>query len=92
MDHYDSKRVPESATTSHMCTSRDRGGICARDRDSVAPVQTRGPLHIEGRQIDIGCILQWVKKPSQCFDVLERLACRKLNKLNNNLKLIYVIE
>ena len=36
--------------------------------------------------------IQWVKKPSQCFNVLERLACRKVNKLDNNLKIIYVIE
>ena len=37
-------------------------------------------------------IVQWVKKPSQCFDVLERLTCLKMNKLDNNLKIIYVIE
>jgi len=36
--------------------------------------------------------LQWVKKPSQCFDVLKRLAYQKINKLDNNLKIIYVLE
>ena len=37
-------------------------------------------------------MVQWVKKPSRCFDVLERLACRNINKLYNNLKIIYIIE
>ena len=36
--------------------------------------------------------LQWVKKLSQCFNVLKRLACQKLNKLDNNLKIIYIFE
>jgi hypothetical protein len=35
--------------------------------------------------------VQWVKKLSQCLDVLERLTWHKSNKLCNNLKIIYVI-
>jgi hypothetical protein len=35
--------------------------------------------------------VQWVKKLSQCLAVLERLTWHKLNKLWNNLKIIYII-
>jgi gag-pre-integrase-like protein len=35
--------------------------------------------------------IQWLKKLSQCLATLERLACHKSNKIDNNLKLIYVI-
>lgn len=35
--------------------------------------------------------IQWVKKLSQCLAVLERLTCRKPNKLCNNLQIIYII-
>ena len=36
-------------------------------------------------------ILQWVKKPSQCLAVLQRLNWNKLKKLSTNLEIIYVI-
>jgi len=36
--------------------------------------------------------VQWIKKLSRCFNILERLACRKIYKLDNNLKIIYVVE
>jgi hypothetical protein len=35
--------------------------------------------------------IQWLKKLFQCLATLERLACHKLNKIDNNLKIIYVI-
>jgi hypothetical protein len=35
--------------------------------------------------------LQLLKKPSQCFAILERLTWHKSNKLSNILKIIYVI-
>ena len=35
--------------------------------------------------------IQWVKKLSQCLAVLERVVCNKSNKLENNVKIIYVI-
>jgi hypothetical protein len=35
--------------------------------------------------------LQWLKKLSQCLATLERLACHKSHKIDNNLKIIYVI-
>ncbi len=35
--------------------------------------------------------LQSLKKLSQCFAILERLMCRKSNKLHNNIKIIWVI-
>jgi hypothetical protein len=40
---------------------------------------------------NVAGILQWLKKLSQCLATLERLACHKSNKIDNNLKIIYVI-
>src|SRR5229473_4562053 len=37
------------------------------------------------------CKLQWLKKLSQCLAILKRLTCHKSNKIDNNLKIIYVI-
>jgi hypothetical protein len=35
--------------------------------------------------------IQWLKKLSQCLATLERLACHKSNKIDNNLNIIYTI-
>jgi hypothetical protein len=42
-------------------------------------------------QAETGTVLQSLKKLFQCLAVLKRLVYGKSNKLNNNLKIIYVI-
>jgi hypothetical protein len=35
--------------------------------------------------------IQLLKKLSQCLAILQRLSCRKSNKIHNNLKITYII-
>ena len=50
--------------------------------------------YIKGEDVDEWChrySIQWVKKPSQCLAVLQRLTRNKSEKIGNDLKIIYVI-
>jgi hypothetical protein len=44
-----------------------------------------------GKDIKTERDVQSLKKLSQCLAILQRLSCRKSNKLHNNLKVTYII-
>jgi hypothetical protein len=60
--------------------------------DCLTPNDVLDPLrHLYMFCQMVSPVVQWVKKLSQCLAVLERLTCRKPNKLCNNLQIIYII-
>src|SRR3979490_844054 len=61
--------------------------------DVDAPVQTHTPDDPQSPETAYapGDDLQLLKKLSQCLAILQRLSCRKSNKLYNNMKITYII-
>jgi hypothetical protein len=82
VDHEEGVTSVTSSFTSDSPEARkDRPG-CGSSVDG-----NEDEVAVDGGVEDV----QWVKKLSQCLAVLERLTCRKPNKLCNNLQIIYII-